>query len=327
MQSRSLNDESVPCSDALGRFIWYLDSILNRSANTLKAYQRDLLDFFRFVRDERGLPESAGPERIHQDDVTSYLAWLGKSREVLEHGKISRKEISARTQNRRLSAIRAFFRFCIENSLSESDPTCELKGAHQDEKLPVFLSVKEIEQLIRSIPCGDLRGLRDLAIIECLYSTGMRVTELVSLNVGSIPKLADSFRITGKGNKQRDVFIGEYARRAIEGYLRIRSDEGIETLHDSPLFLNHRGGRLTQRSIQRMLADRSKAANLRVIPSPHALRHSFATHLLQGGADLRTLQELLGHSRLGTVQIYTHLSRAEIRKRYLQYHPLAQQEE
>ena len=323
MRSKFPNDESVPCSEALEQFIWYLDSILNRSVNTVRAYQRDLIDFLRFVRDERGLPESAGPERIHRDDVTSYLAWLGKSREIRKHGKISRKTISAGTQNRRLSAIRAFFTFCMENSLVQSDPTYEIKGAREVEKFPVFLSVKEIEQLIGSIPGGDLRGLRDRAIIEFLYSTGMRVTELVSLNVGNIPKQADSFRITGKGNKQRVVFIGECARRAVEQYLRVRSDDGIETLPDSPLFLNRRGGRLTQRSIQRMLVDRAKAANLRVIPSPHALRHSFATHLLQGGADLRTLQELLGHARIGTVQVYTHLEKSDLRKVYDKKHPRA----
>jgi integrase/recombinase XerC len=323
MQSTSQKDKPLPCSDAVESFILYLKTVQNRSPNTLKAYRRDLTAFLAFICDELDFPLDAGPERILRTDITAYLNYLGRPRSIREKGKIKRLEYSASTLNRKLSALKSFFAFCKENGTVKTDPASDLKGAGQSRKLPVFLSVKEIEQLIGSIPGGDLSGLRDRAIIECLYSTGLRVSELVSLNCGQIPRHGDSFRVVGKRRKERLLFLGEPAKFAIEAYLTARRDSGIETLAGSPLFINNRTGRLTQRSIQRMLAARSKAARLRVIPTPHALRHSFATHLLQGGADLRTVQELLGHARLGTVQIYTHLSQTDIRDKYLKYHPLA----
>jgi integrase/recombinase XerC len=149
------------------------------------------------------------------------------------------------------------------------------------------------------------------------------VSELVSLNIDDFPERGDTMKVIGKRRKERIVFLGEWARNAIEVYLDQRSSESEDVTGDSPLITNQRGGRLTSRSIQRMLSDRSKKARLRVMPTPHSLRHSFATHLVQGGADLRTVQELLGHARLSTVQIYTHLSLKDLRERYLDAHPLA----
>ncbi|HDS29485.1 MAG TPA: tyrosine recombinase XerC, partial [Firmicutes bacterium] len=312
-----------PCSDTLEQFLNHLETIQNRSPNTLKAYRRDLVDFFVYARDTLGLPADSEPGRIMGNDITSYLGWLGRPRTDEKGGKIKRIEVSANTLNRRLSAIKSFFRFCRENGLIETDPSESIRGVGKASKLPVFLSVKEIERLINSIPGGELAGLRDRAIIECLYSTGLRVSELVGLDCWKIPSESDSFRVVGKRGKERLVFLGEMAKHAIEMYLKARRDAGVEASPESPLFMNSRGKRLTQRSVQRMLMERSKDAGLRVIPTPHALRHSFATHLLMGGADLRTVQELLGHARLSTVQIYTHLSQSDIRKRYLEHHPLA----
>ncbi|MFH1676047.1 MAG: tyrosine-type recombinase/integrase, partial [bacterium] len=216
-----------------------------------------------------------------------------------------------------------FFRFCVQNSFVTVDPTSNLSGRRQDRKLPVFLSYSEVVALIESIPTGDLAGLRDRAIIECLYSTGIRVSELVSLSMGGFPKAGDSFRVIGKRRKERIVFIGEPAKNAVMAYLEVRRREGFEASDDAPLFMNSRGGRLTQRSVQRILSNRSNEAGLRVIPTPHSLRHSFATHLVGGGADLRTVQELLGHASLSTVQIYTHLAPKELIEKYLKSHPLA----
>ena len=323
MPSNSPTEKTIPCEKELTKFLEHLSAVEGRSRNTVKAYERDLTDFFEFLRDHCGFPDSAGPSRILRDDVTAYLEFLGERREIVRGGKIRKGRLAASTLNRRLSAIKKFFRFCRDYEISSGDPSADLRGARKETKLPVFLTVEEVDQLIRSIPAGDLAGLRDRAIVECLYSTGLRVSELVSLDCGDFPHGGDTMRVTGKRKKERIVFLGEPAMRAIRFYLRERRSAGQDTLHDSPLFTNLKGGRLTQRSVQRILLSRAKHAGLRVIPTPHSLRHSFATHLVQGGADLRTVQELLGHARLGTVQIYTHLSLSDLRRRYLDAHPLA----
>ncbi len=322
-QSISRNAEEIPCRDALEKFLDHLSAVEGKSPNTIKAYRRDLTDFLVYMRDRKSLPKIAGPERILQVDITDYLAHLGKRRQIREGGRIREGKLSARTQNRRLSALKAFFRFCVEYRLVRIDPTAELRGAQGSKKLPVFLTIEEVVKLIDSIPGGDLAGLRDRAIVECLYSTGLRVSELVGLGCGDIPRTGNSMRVIGKRRKERIVFLGEPAMRAISAYLHQRRAEGFDSKPDSPLFANKNGGRLTSRSVQRMLSYRARKAGLRVIPTPHSLRHSFATHLVQGGADLRTVQELLGHARLGTVQIYTHLSLKDLRERYLAAHPLA----
>jgi len=319
---------ALPCEQALKGFLEQLSAVEGRSPNTIKAYGRDLRDFLTFLRDRRGLPATADPQRILRDDITAYLEHLGRPRQIEKAGRIRKVRLSSRTLNRRLSAIKAFFRWCTESGLSPVDPTADIRGARQESRLPVFLSIEEVASLIDSIPSGDLAGLRDRAIVECLYSTGLRVSELVSLNCGDVPSVAlakegDTMRVIGKRRKERIVFLGQPALHAIGFYLHQRGLEGQPVRVDSPLFANLKGGRLTQRSIQRMLADRAKRAGLRVIPTPHSLRHSFATHLVQGGADLRTVQELLGHARLSTVQIYTHLSLRDLRERYLEAHPLA----
>ena len=327
MRSEYRNEAKYPCSEELEKFLMRLSGVAGKSRHTVLAYGRDLRQFFIYAKEELGMPESAGPERFMRGDITRYLEYLGKPRDERRGGRIRRVRLSSRTLNRKLSAIKAFFRFCIEEGLIKSDPSEEIRGARQEGKLPVFLSIGEVEQLINSIPCGDLLGIRDKAIIECLYSTGLRVSELVSLNCGDFPVEGDSMRVIGKRGKERIVFVGAPARRAVRMYLKKRVAEGYEVGGSSPLFLSARGTRLTARSIQRMLVLRSREAGLRVIPTPHALRHSFATHLVQRGADLRTVQELLGHARLGTVQLYTHLSLVDLRKKYLEAHPLAEEEE
>jgi site-specific recombinase XerD len=323
MQSSFPTDKPIPCADALDKFLLHLSAIEARSPHTLSAYRGDLIDFLAWIRDFNDLPPTSGPERILRSDITGYLEYLGKQRELRVSGKIRKVRLSSRTQNRRLSALKAFFRFCRERDLIKLDPTADLRGARQEKKLPVFLSIDEVKRLIESIPGGDLYGLRDRAIVECLYSTGLRVSELVSLNCGDLSGNADHVRITGKRRKERVVFLGKYAIKATHVYLAARRSEGLETLDESPLFIGNKKTRLTARSIERMLEQRAIAARLRVIPTPHSLRHSFATHLVQNGADLRTVQELLGHARLGTVQIYTHLSLSDLRDRYLDSHPLA----
>lgn len=326
MPSSSRTEIEIPCSDELAKFLEHLSAVEGRSVNTIKGYRRDLTDFFSFLHNEMNFPVNAKPSRIMRDDITAYLEYLGRRREIMQGGKIRMGRLSSATLNRRLSAIRRFFRFCVDYGICKANPTADLKGTRQETKLPVFLKVEEVEKLIRSIPGSDLAGLRDRAIVECLYSTGLRVSELVGLNVADFPSHGDTMRVIGKRRKERVVFLGKHAQKAIDNYLDERRASKHDMSADSPLFINLKGGRLSQRSIQRMLADHAKDAGLRVIPTPHSLRHSFATHLVQNGADLRTVQELLGHSKLGTVQIYTHLSLKDLRRRYLDSHPLAKKE-
>jgi len=323
---KSPTDHTLPCRTALERFLEHMSAVEGKSVNTVQAYGRDLRSFFKWLKNERNYPVKAGPERILDVDITCWLEFIGKKREVIDGDGIKPvAAVSGRSQNRKLSALKAFFRFCIEYEIVKSDPTSEIRGARQESKLPIYLTVEEIVKLIESIRAGEISGLRDRAIVECLYSTGLRVSELVGLNVGDVPLAGDSIRVIGKGNKERVVFLGKPAELAVFKYIKTRHQEKIETSQESPLFLNKNNGRLSQRSVQRMLESRSKAAGLRMIPTPHSLRHSFATHLVQGGADLRTVQELLGHSKLSTVQIYTHLSLNDLRERYLDAHPLAEE--
>ncbi len=317
-------DPDLPCRDYLEKFLLHLSAVEGRSDNTIRAYSRDLVDFLQFIKLNKNFPSTATPDRIMQSDITDYLKHLGKRLDSTGTDEVSsRPPLSPRTQNRRLSSLRTFFRFLIEYNLSGTDPVADIRGARQDEHLPKFLTIQEVEDLITSIPSGDLAGLRDRAIIECLYSTGLRVAELVSLNIDHLPTRGDTMKVLGKRNKERIVFLGGPSIIAIKKYIDERKAQGIESHGMTPLFLNLRNGRLSARSVQRMLADRGTKAKLRVIPTPHSLRHSFATHLVQGGADLRTVQELLGHARLSTVQIYSHLSLNDLRERYLDSHPLA----
>lgn len=327
MQSNSRNDLKLPFSDELEKFLGHIEHIEGKSRNTVNAYRRDLLDFMGFVADEFGIPEDSQPGVVSREDITHYLEVLGKGRrEENKRGIIARKKVSARTQNRRLSALKSFFRYCCENGLSSADPTSDLKGAREDKKVPVVLTIEEVSNLIDSVSVEDLGGMRDRAIIECLYSTGLRVSELVSLDCGSIPSRGVSFKVIGKGEKERVVFLGDHAKNAVSSFIEQRRREGFETSPSSPLFINRKGGRLTSRSIQRMLNKRARDAGIHVKLTPHALRHSFATHLLLGGADLRVVQELLGHASLSTVQVYTHLTLGDLRERYLESHPLAEEE-
>ncbi len=282
----------------LDKFLSYLDVEKNYSAHTLLNYRLDLIEFLKFTAD---LPV----EQVDYLVLRKYLAHLRS----LNH--------RPRTVARKLSSLRSFFRFLQRENHIKDNPAILLQTPKLDKKLPNFLSEKEMVAMIEA-PSGDEESsLRDRAIFETLYSTGIRVSELVGLNSEHVDFIGNIIKVMGKGKKERLVPIGNQALRALQDYL------GRRKRQSSALFLNRNGGRLTTRSIvnitKKYLAQTAILQNV----SPHVLRHSFATHLLNRGADLRSVQELLGHVNLSTTQIYTHVTTERLKEVYDKAHPHA----
>lgn len=278
----------------------------NLSANTVSAYCRDLNQFYLFLLEQDPqLAEAGSFKRIDLLLIRQYLAKLHKS--------CSRTSIA-----RKLSAIKVFFRFLVRESLLDISPAETLATPRREQYLPKVLSAEQTGFLLDYSPQGQrLLVLRDLAMFELTYSCGVRVGELVGLDIDSIDLDARQVRVLGKGNKERILPIGQQACVALKNYLSERKD----TNQHEALFLNQRGGRLTARSVQRNLKKRLLQFGLPGDVTPHALRHSFATHLLDAGADLRVIQELLGHASLSTTQRYTKVSFTHLTKVYDQSHP------
>ena len=278
----------------------------NMSANTVSAYCRDLHQFYLFLLEQDPqLAEAGSFKRIDLLLIRQYLAKLHKS--------CSRTSIA-----RKLSAIKVFFRFLVREGLLDISPAETLATPRREQYLPKVLSAEQTGFLLDHSPQGQRRlVLRDLAMFELTYSCGVRVGELVGLDIDSIDLDARQVRVLGKGNKERILPIGQQACVALKNYLSERND----TNQHEALFLNQRGGRLTARSVQRNLKKRLLQFGLPGDVTPHALRHSFATHLLDAGADLRVIQELLGHASLSTTQRYTKVSFTHLTKVYDQSHP------
>lgn len=285
------------------KFLRYLEIEKNVSGHTLTNYQIDLRQFNDFT-------SGIDIDRIDYLTLRRYLAELKK------------KGGSKRTVARKLSSIRSFFRFLCRDGYLKNNPALMLSGLKLDRRLPSFLTINEVTKLIET-PQDNLSGLRDKAIFETLYSTGIRVSELVGLDIEDVDFISGSVRVLGKGKKERLIPIGDSALRAIEGYLQAQSKSVLNNRQRGPLFLNRFGKRLTSRSVERNLNKYIRIAGLKQGISPHSLRHSFASHLLDRGADLRSVQELLGHSSLSTTQIYTHLTAERLKSAYDKAHPRA----
>jgi integrase/recombinase XerC len=275
------------------------------SENTCRAYRADLAEFSSFVLQPGNIPK----EEIDSLTIRKYLGIL--------HRK-NKKSTTAR----KLSAIRSFFRYLVKHGVLEHNPTDSVLTPKQEHPIPAYLSVDDMFRLIDSIQIDSLLGLRNRAIFETLYSCGLRVSELAGLNVSDVDFKAGMVKVMGKGSRQRLVPVGEKALRAIDTYrLRLEKEKKLSVQKDGPLFLNRSLGRLTTRSIARILDRLVLECSMRVPISPHVLRHSFATHLLDGGADLRVVQELLGHKSLSTTQKYTHVSIDRLMATYDKAHP------
>jgi len=282
------------------QFITYLDAERNASPHTLVNYSVDLREF-SLVVGKKPL------NTITYLDVRNFLAHLNKN-------NFSKSSIS-----RKLACLRSFFKFLVRENIIKNNPASAVATPKREKRLPHFLEENEVTTLLNTPNLDALDGCRDRAIIETLYSSGLRVSELVSLNVETIDRLAGLIRVRGKGRKERIVPLGNAAIQAIDGYLAKRPEVQLR----EPLFLNSRSGRLTDRSVRRMLLKHARKAGIAKEVSPHMLRHSFATHLLNRGADLRSVQELLGHENLSTTQIYTHVTTQRLKEAYDQAHPRA----
>ncbi len=286
-------------------FIRKLEHEKASSVHTLRAYEKDLSQFDSFLKEGK----CDGISSVNHLVLRKYLA-------ILRSYSYSKTTIA-----RKLAAIRSFFKFLNHEDILDTNPVETLRIPRQPKKLPNFLAIHDVDTLINTPDTSNTMGLRDRAILETLYSTGMRVSELVLLNEGDIDLPGGMVKVQGKGRKERLVPVGGYAVRAIEEY--VLTKKKINPYQITPLFLNRYGKRLTSRSVGRFLDKYVKISGLNPDTSPHTLRHSFATHLLDKGADLRSVQELLGHSSLSTTQIYTHVTTARLKRVYKKAHPRA----
>jgi tyrosine recombinase XerC len=291
----------------IDKFLGYLEYERNASLQTLRAYSSDLNDFV-----EHCDGDGFDPSSVTALTLRGYLARLRKD------------DLGRATIARKLSALRSFFRYLMRENAISSNPATGVSTPRRERKLPTFLDVEQARALVTAPDDSTLLGLRDRAILETLYSGGLRVGELVALDVADVDIISEIAHVEGKGKRERLAPLGSHAVDAIRAYLERRAfDPDRPRFHRTALFLNNRGGRLSARSVRRMLTKYARQIGLPEDISPHALRHSFATHLLDGGADLRSVQELLGHQNLSTTQIYTHVTMERLKRVYDETHPRA----
>jgi len=299
----------VNWSSYIKGFTAYLRLEKSLSANTIEAYLNDVGKFSAF---ESTSLNRSSPEDITINDLQLFIK------------EINKLGLSARTQARIISGLKAFFKYLSLEGLIKDDPASLLEGPRPGRKLPDTLSITEIERIIEAIDMSKAEGERNKAIIETLYGCGLRVSELINLKITDIFFREMFVKVIGKGNKERFVPIGNTAIRHINLYLdNSRMHVQPKKYDEDILFLNRRGGRLSRTMILLIVKDLGEKAGIRKSISPHTFRHSFATHLVEGGADLRAVQEMLGHESIITTEIYTHLDREYLKSTIQLYHPRA----
>ena len=300
-------------------FLHHLKYERNASSHTLRNYESDLLQFYDFLAppDPEGERRHVPLEQIDHLTIREYMASL--------YDKKKKKS----SIHRKVASLRTFFRFLCREGQLEVNPANLVSSPRVERHLPSYLTIEQMVRLIEAAETETVLGKRDRAMLELLYASGLRVSELVGLNLADVDFSNQSVRVKGKGRKVRVVPFGDHARVALQGYLGVRGQLLLEAQVDSvpfdpeALFLNYQGTRITTRSVARMIDKYCRqCADLQRI-SPHSLRHSFATHLLDAGADLRAIQELLGHARLSTTQQYTHVSMDKLMEIYDRTHPKA----
>ncbi|WP_342600822.1 site-specific tyrosine recombinase XerD [Psychrobacillus sp. FSL H8-0483] len=277
--------------------------------NTLVSYKKDLTEYLKSILET---------QQLHKLDVVERQHILVHLRKLKEEGK------SARTIARHISSIRSFHQFLLREKVTSKDPTIHLELPQLEQKLPNFLSVDELNNLLSSINLSKPQGVRDLAMFEIMYASGMRISECLSLNLEDLHLTMGFVRVFGKGGKERIIPLGGAAIRACTQYIEearpklLKSSERTDAI-----FVNQRGKRLTRQGIWKLLNKHALNAGIQKDITPHVLRHTFATHLIENGADLRAVQEMLGHADIATTQIYTHVSKTRLKEVYKQFHPRA----
>ncbi|MBU0618218.1 MAG: tyrosine recombinase XerC [Planctomycetes bacterium] len=327
----------------IDQFITYLRAERHFSSHTARCYAADLDQFCVFLADPDAEPP-AGPGFHPVKGSNGYpnrrLAPPMSQHAVQEQNhrllavdtdlvrlfmsKLRDRNYCKSTVARKLATLRSFYKFVVRREYAASNPVAPIRTPKQEKRLPKFLDIEQIEKLFSNCNTTTLLGARDRAILEMLYSTGIRVSELVALNIADIDLGSSVIRVRGKGKKERVIPIGPGAVKAVIHYLDLRRSSLQTAKHDrDALFINKHGQRLSTRSVRRKLDKYLLEAGLDLSVSPHTLRHSFATHMLQRGADLRSVQEMLGHQSLSTTQIYTHLTNENVRQEYEKAHPRA----
>ncbi|MGQ9503404.1 MAG: tyrosine recombinase XerC [Thermogutta sp.] len=296
---------------AIARFLRFLAVEKNASPLTIKSYREDLTALAEYLSDVYH-GQCPSPNQITTLDLRGYVAAMHEA------------NYSASTVARRLASLRSFFRFGMREGWVKENPAKPLRNPRKPRNLPHVLSSEEVRRLLESPPANDPMGIRDRAILETIYSAGLRISELVGLNDSDLDLRGEIIRVRGKGRRERLAPLGSHAVRAIQRWLKVRKiHPSLVPNPDRPVFVNRFGKRLTTRSVARMLEKYLKQTGLDRRTTPHSLRHSFATHLLNAGADIRSVQELLGHKSLVTTQIYTHLTTANLKAVYEYAHPRA----
>jgi integrase/recombinase XerC len=316
------------------QFIDYLRVERHFSTHTARCYAADLEQFCAFLADPqtpllgptRGTTPQNGQGAMHLPPAELDRRLIALETESVRDflSQLRDRNYCKSTVARKLATLRSFYKFLLRRGKVQSNPAAVIRTPKQDKRLPKYLEVEEIEKLFSNCDTTTMLGARDRAIMETLYSTGIRVSELVALNMSELDMAGNVVRIRGKGKKERIVPIGPGAIQSIVHYLDMRRLFAPGGKHDfEALFINKHGQRLSTRSVRRKLDKYLVEAGLDLSVSPHTLRHSFATHMLKGGADLRSLQQMLGHQSLSTTQIYAHLTNETLRKQFEKAHPRA----
>ena len=303
---RSGRGGSSQMHSSIAAFLHHLRAERQSSLHTLAGYEDDLIQFETYLKEALG--EAADPTAVDSRRLRSYSAWLNTQR------------YAASTVARRLASLRSFFRYQRRQGVVQADPSAGLRNPKQPKRLPKLLGVDDVIRLLDAIGTETVLGVRDRAMFETLYGGGLRVSELIGIDLSDLDDEQRLIRVRGKGRRERLCPVGPPAMTWIARYIEVRRPAQVE---EKALFLNHRGKRLTTRSVGRLLEDHLVGLGLDPASSPHTLRHSFATHMLDGGADLRSVQELLGHRSLTTTQIYTHVTQDRLVEAYNDAHPRA----
>ncbi|WP_413309036.1 site-specific tyrosine recombinase XerD [Bacillus sp. 1P10SD] len=295
--------------DQLKDFMHFLIVEKGLAKNTIVSYERDLKSYLHYIKNVESVLTLNDVQRIH---IVHFLGFLK------EQGK------SSKTLARHIASVRAFHQFLLRDKATDQDPSVLIETPRLEKSLPKVLSLQEVEVLLETPKQKDHYGIRDKAMLELLYATGIRVSELINLDIENVHLTMGFVRCIGKGNKERIIPIGSTASDAIKLYLDRGRPQFVSKKHrEQALFLNHQGNRLTRQGFWKILKKLTKEAGIEKELTPHTLRHSFATHLLENGADLRAVQEMLGHADISTTQIYTHVTKTRLKDVYSKFHPRA----